>query len=82
MGVHAQGTFMYHHHYQESILTLIQDDRDVEESWSAPGDHEDACRILEGWTPAVHEIVRMTPPERLVDWKLVGASIIIAHGSS
>lgn len=52
-------------------LTSIKDEADVEESWSAQGDHEDACRILEGWTPAVHAIVRMTPPERLVDWKLV-----------
>lgn len=48
-----------------------KDDRDVDEGWSEPGDHEDACRILEGWDPAVHAIVRMTPPEKLVDWKLV-----------
>lgn len=50
-----------------------QDDADVEESWSAPGDHEDACKILEGWCPTVHAIVRMTPPECLVDWKLVSS---------
>lgn len=48
-----------------------KDDRDVDEGWSEPGNHEDACRILEGWDPAVHAMVRMTPPEKLVDWKLV-----------
>lgn len=54
-----------------SWVCTHKDDADVEESWSAPGDYDDACRILEGWTPIVHELVRMTPPERLVDWKLV-----------
>lgn len=48
-----------------------KDERDVDEGWAEPGDHEDACRILEGWDPAVHALVRMTPPEKLVDWKLV-----------
>ncbi|EMC92057.1 hypothetical protein BAUCODRAFT_274906 [Baudoinia panamericana UAMH 10762] len=48
-----------------------KDTRDVDEGWSEPGNHEDACKILEGWAPAVHAIVRMTPPEKLVDWKLV-----------
>ena len=48
-----------------------KDERDVEEGWSEPGDHEDACRILEGWDPAVHTIVRLTPPDKLIDWKLV-----------
>lgn len=48
-----------------------KDERDVDEGWSEPGNHDDACRILEGWDPAVHAMVRMTPPEKLVDWKLV-----------
>ncbi|CAK3859748.1 FAD NAD(P)-binding domain-containing [Lecanosticta acicola] len=48
-----------------------KDERDVDEGWSEPGNHHDACRILEGWDPAVHAIVQMTPPEKLVDWKLV-----------
>lgn len=48
-----------------------KDERDVDEGWAEPGNHEDACRILEGWAPEVHAIVRMTPPEKLVDWKLV-----------
>ena len=48
-----------------------KDERDVDEGWSEPGDHEEACRILEGWDPAVLAMVRMTPPAKLVDWKLV-----------
>lgn len=48
-----------------------KDERDVDEGWSIPGNHEDACRILEGWAPEVHTIVRLTPPDKLVDWKLV-----------
>jgi len=47
------------------------DDRDINESWQEPGDVEDACKVLEGWPPVVHAIVRATPPEKLVDWKLV-----------
>lgn len=54
-----------------SWVCTHRDERDVDEGWSEPGSHEDACRILEGWAPTVHAIVRMTPPEKLVDWKLV-----------
>ncbi|KAF2093557.1 salicylate hydroxylase [Rhizodiscina lignyota] len=54
-----------------SWVCTHQDTRDVEESWQAPGDVEDACRVLEGWSPVVHAIARATPPETLVDWKLV-----------
>ena len=43
----------------------------MEESWSAPGDIEDAIKTVEGWAPIVHTIIRATPPESLVDWKLV-----------
>jgi len=48
-----------------------KDERNVNEGWAEPGNHEDACKLLAGWAPEVHAIVRMTPPERLVDWKLV-----------
>lgn len=43
----------------------------MEESWSAPGYVEDAVKTVEGWAPIVHAIIRATPEERLVDWKLV-----------
>jgi 2-polyprenyl-6-methoxyphenol hydroxylase-like FAD-dependent oxidoreductase len=49
----------------------FQDERDIEESWSTPGHIEDALRVLDGWDPVVHAIVKATPPEHLVDWKLV-----------
>lgn len=54
-----------------SWLFTHKDDGNVDEGWSEAGDHDDACRILEGWDPTVCAIVKMTPPERLVDWKLV-----------
>lgn len=54
-----------------SWVCTHRDDRDVEEGWQEPGDVEDACRVLEGWADVVHAIVRATPPDKLVDWKLV-----------
>ena len=54
-----------------SWVCTHKDERDVDEGWSEPGSHEDALRILDGWAPEVHAIVQMTPPEKLVDWKLV-----------
>ncbi|KAF2453982.1 salicylate hydroxylase [Lineolata rhizophorae] len=54
-----------------SWVCTHKDERDIEESWSEPGDREEAVRVLEGWHPICHAIVRATPPERLVDWKLV-----------
>ena len=53
------------------LTGALQDEADVEESWSAPGKVEDALRVLEGWDPRVHTMIRATPPDRLVDWKLV-----------
>ena len=50
---------------------LSQDEADVEESWSAPGYIDDAIKTVENWAPIVHAIIRATPPESLVDWKLV-----------
>ena len=47
----------------------LQDEADIEESWQHPGSVEDALKVLEGWDPIVHDIVKATP--FLVDWKLV-----------
>ena len=41
----------------------------MEEGWQEPGSIEDALKVLDGWDPIVHEIVKATPS--LVDWKLV-----------
>ena len=54
-----------------SWVCTHQDTRDVEESWQAQGDVEDACHVLDGWSEVTHAIARATPPESLVDWKLV-----------
>lgn len=54
-----------------SWVCTHKDEADVEESWSAPGRIEDAIECLKDWCPEVHAIVRATPPDRLVDWKLV-----------
>jgi 2-polyprenyl-6-methoxyphenol hydroxylase-like FAD-dependent oxidoreductase len=54
-----------------SWVCTHKDDRGVDEGWSEPGDRADALQVLEGWDPAVRAIVQMTPPEKLVDWKLV-----------
>ncbi|KAK9379756.1 putative monooxygenase [Kockiozyma suomiensis] len=54
-----------------SWVCTHKDEADIEESWQTPGKIEDALKVLEGWDPAVLEIVKATPPESLVDWKLV-----------
>ncbi|KAF2237760.1 FAD/NAD(P)-binding domain-containing protein [Viridothelium virens] len=54
-----------------SWVCTHKDEADVEESWQAPGSVSDALRVLEGWDPTTHAIVRATPAAKLVDWKLV-----------
>jgi 2-polyprenyl-6-methoxyphenol hydroxylase-like FAD-dependent oxidoreductase len=44
---------------------------DIDEDWSFPGQKEDVTKDLKGWAPIVHDIVNATPPDRLVDYKLV-----------
>lgn len=53
------------------IANVSKDDADIEESWQTPGKVEDVLKVLEGWDPVCHDIVKATPPEYLVDWKLV-----------
>ncbi|MCJ1311156.1 hypothetical protein MMC25_004826 [Agyrium rufum] len=52
-----------------SWVCTHKDEADIEESWQTPGKVEDALKVLEGWDPIVHDIVKATP--FLVDWKLV-----------
>ena len=54
-----------------SWVCTHKDEADVEESWQAPGSVDDAVRVLDGWDPTTHTIVRATPADKLVDWKLV-----------
>ncbi|KAK3326677.1 hypothetical protein B0H66DRAFT_551491 [Apodospora peruviana] len=52
------------------VFTHI-DDGNIEESWQFPGKPEEALKYLDGWCPLVHELVKSTPPGRLIDHKLV-----------
>lgn len=52
------------------VFTHI-DDGNIEESWQFPGKVEEALAYLQGWAPLVHELVKATPPGRLIDHKLV-----------
>ncbi|KAK4162419.1 hypothetical protein QBC43DRAFT_321899 [Cladorrhinum sp. PSN259] len=47
------------------------DDSEIKESWQFPGSKEAALRVVEGWDPAVIEIIKATPEDRLFDYKLV-----------
>jgi len=42
----------------------------VEESWQAHAPLSDAEKVLEGWDPVVHKILKATP-DPIIDWKLV-----------
>ncbi|CAK7235800.1 hypothetical protein SEUCBS140593_009403 [Sporothrix eucalyptigena] len=50
-----------------------KDDQDIGESWSFPGKVEDVLQCLEegGFEQKLFEVVKATPPKRLVDYKLV-----------
>ncbi|KAK3681285.1 hypothetical protein B0T22DRAFT_303494 [Podospora appendiculata] len=52
------------------VFTHI-DDGNIEESWQFPGKPEEALTYLDGWCPIVRELVKATPPGRLIDHKLV-----------
>ncbi|KAK4229257.1 hypothetical protein QBC38DRAFT_508382 [Podospora fimiseda] len=47
------------------------DDAQIKESWQFPGSKEKALKVVEGWDPIVQEIIRVTPEDRLFDYKLV-----------
>lgn len=54
-----------------SWVLTHKDHGDIDEDWSFPGKKEDVVKDLEGWAPVVHDIVNATPPDHLVDYKLV-----------
>ena len=54
-----------------SWVCTHKDDADIDESWSFPGKVEDVLKVVEGYDPVVQELVKATPPDKLVDWKLV-----------
>jgi 2-polyprenyl-6-methoxyphenol hydroxylase-like FAD-dependent oxidoreductase len=54
-----------------SWVCTHRDESDIDESWQFPGKVEDVLKCLDGWAPIVLEQVRLTPPDRLFDYKLV-----------
>jgi 2-polyprenyl-6-methoxyphenol hydroxylase-like FAD-dependent oxidoreductase len=54
-----------------SYVLTHKDEYTVEESWSFPGHVEDILRIVKDWDPVLKAIVRVTPKNRLIDWKLL-----------
>jgi 2-polyprenyl-6-methoxyphenol hydroxylase-like FAD-dependent oxidoreductase len=54
-----------------SWVCTHKDTGSIEESWQFPGKIEDVLRVVDGWDPVVQELVKLTPPDRLFDYKLV-----------
>lgn len=54
-----------------SWVLTHKDNADIEESWQFPGKVEDVLADLQGWDPVALELVKATPPDCLVDYKLV-----------
>ncbi|GAA6034416.1 hypothetical protein JCM8097_002715 [Rhodosporidiobolus ruineniae] len=52
------------------VMTHL-DEADVTESWVAPGSLSDAIKVVDGWDEVVKAVISCTPPEGLLDWKLV-----------
>ena len=54
-----------------SWVLTHKDSADIAESWQYPGKVSDVLACLEGWDPTTHDIVKATPEDKLVDYKLV-----------
>ncbi|KAK3322787.1 salicylate hydroxylase [Apodospora peruviana] len=54
------------------VLTHL-DDADIAETWSFPGKKEDVARYLTdaGFPPIWHEVLGVSPADRIIDYKLV-----------
>lgn len=48
-----------------------KDESGIDESWVFPGKIQDALKCIEGWDPVIRRVVELTPPENLLDWKLM-----------
>lgn len=44
---------------------------DIAESWSFPGKIEDALKVVEGWDSKVANVIKKTPENQLIDYKLL-----------
>ena len=54
-----------------SWVLTHKDSANIAESWQYPGKVSDVLSCLEGWDPTTHDIVKATPEDKLVDYKLV-----------
>ncbi|ORY72417.1 hypothetical protein BCR35DRAFT_326278 [Leucosporidium creatinivorum] len=54
-----------------SWVMTHKDEADVTESWTAPGKIEDALKVASGFCDIVKHVIAATPPDGLLDWKLV-----------
>jgi len=59
------------HKVRSRIYVLIQDDEDIDESWSFPGKVEDALEVVKDYDPICAALIKKTPPGALIDYKLV-----------
>jgi hypothetical protein len=48
-----------------------KDESGIDESWVFPGKIQEALKCIEGWDPVIRRVVELTPPEKLLDWKLM-----------
>ncbi|KAJ5793934.1 hypothetical protein N7457_000533 [Penicillium paradoxum] len=48
-----------------------KDDTDIEEGWRVPAKKEDVMELIRDWDPAYKRLWEHTPPENILDWKLV-----------
>ncbi|KAF5515166.1 FAD-dependent monooxygenase fsr3 [Colletotrichum siamense] len=48
-----------------------RDDGNAQEDWAKPADPKDALPYVEGWAPWIQEIIKMTPKDGVVDFKLM-----------
>lgn len=58
MGLHSYCEFYPSKFTSNMILTVSQDDADIDDTWSNPGKVADVLKILEGWDPRCRAIVR------------------------
>lgn len=48
-----------------------KDTYQIAESWSYPGKIEDALKVVEGWDPRIAAVIKKTPENQLIDYKLL-----------
>lgn len=57
---------------QKLVMWTIthKDTLDVSESWTQPGNVEEAANYIKGWDERIHEVIKYTPKNQIFDHKL------------